>query len=122
MASSDEKGGGCLGIMLIAIGVITAIALTTAISVGWGLVHGRYIAPIEEQNRRLVVEESKSFRDGAIQELQNMQFEYIKATPSQQTALASIILHRASAIPAEMEMPAGLAAFLAELKAKRVKQ
>ena len=114
---SETKSGCYAAAFAIVVLIVAAI-----IGVGWNLAHGRFIAPIEEENRRLTVEQSKAFRDGTVQELQNMQFEYVKATPSQQEALASIILHRASTIPADMEIPAGLAGFLAELKAKKVKQ
>ena len=44
--------------------------------------------------RRETFEESKAYNAGMIQELQNMQFEYVKAAPEQKDALASIILHR----------------------------
>ena len=59
----------------------------------------KFFSPKIEQVRRETVEQSKSFRDAQIQELQNMQFEYIRADPAHQVALASIIRHRAATIP-----------------------
>lgn len=49
----------------------------------WGvayhdLLFTAFFAPKYEQVRRNTFEQSKSFRTGAVQELQNMQFEYIK--------------------------------------------
>jgi len=59
-------------------------------------------------------EQSKSFRTGAVQELQNMQFEYIKAAPEHKAALADIIRHRATEVPADA-MPADLQSFISNL-------
>lgn len=53
-----------------------------------------------------------------IQELQAFQFEYIKSTPDQKLALASIILHRASDFPTK-NMPPDLRIFINELKQER---
>lgn len=47
-------------------------------------------APKMEQARRETFEQSKAYRQGAVQELQNMQFEYVKASPDQKAALASV--------------------------------
>jgi len=54
----------------------------------------RFFAPKQEAVRREVFEQSKAYNQGMVQEIQNMQFEYVKATPDQKAALASIILHR----------------------------
>lgn len=78
----------------------------------------RYFAPKQEAVRRDVFEQSKAYQQGMVQELQNMQFEYAKATPSQQAALASIILHRAADFD-ENEMPADLRAFVQQLRNQR---
>ncbi len=53
-------------------------------------------APRYEQQRRTIFEQSRAFNQGMVQELENMQFEYVKASPEQRDALSSIILHRAS--------------------------
>jgi hypothetical protein len=91
-------------------GVIGIGALT------WGLTYHELIftsffAPKFENVRRNTFEQSKSFRTGAVQELQNMQFEYIKASPEHKKALADIIRHRAIEIPIDA-MPADLSAFV----------
>ena len=85
----------------------------------WGLAYHGVIftsvfAPEYENVRRKTFEQSKSFRTGAIQELQNMQFEYIKASPEHKVALASIIRHRAAEVPADA-MPIELQSFISNL-------
>lgn len=54
----------------------------------------QHYAPREEAVRREVFEQSKAYNQGMSQEIQNMEFEYVKATPEQKQALRSIILHR----------------------------
>lgn len=54
----------------------------------------RYFAPKEEAVRRQVFEQSKAYNQGMVQEIQNMQFQYVQASPEQKKALAAIILHR----------------------------
>jgi hypothetical protein len=94
-------------------GVLTLGAVT------WGvayhdLIFTSFFAPKYENVRRNTFEQSKSFRTGAIQELQNMQFEYIKASPEHKAALADIIRHRAVEVPADV-MPTDLQSFISNL-------
>lgn len=94
-------------------GVIGFGALT------WGLAYHdllftAFFAPKYEQVRRNTFEQSKSFRSGAVQELQNMQFEYIKADPEHKKALADIIRHRAVEVPPDA-MPSDLQSFISNL-------
>src|SRR3990167_3206169 len=65
----------------------------------------RYFAPKKEAVRRQVFEETKSYRQGMIQELQNMQFQYEQANPTQKSALRSIILHRSADVPEDALTP-----------------
>lgn len=85
-------------------------------ALGWGLTYHELIFqsffnPKFEDVRRNTFEHSKSFRDGAVQELENMRFEYIKSAPEHKKALADIIRHRATEIPIDA-MPADLSAFV----------
>jgi len=94
-------------------GVIGFGALT------WGLAYHdllftAFFAPKYENVRRNTFEQSKSFRSGAVQELQNMQFEYIKADPEHKKALADIIRHRAVEVPPDA-MPSDLQFFISIL-------
>lgn len=72
-------------------------------------------APKYEQVRRETFEQSKAYRQGSIQELQNMQFQYEQANDSQKAALASIILHRAADF---QYLPPDLQRFISSLKNK----
>jgi hypothetical protein len=85
----------------------------------WGIAYHdllftAFFAPKYENVRRNTFEQSKSFRTGAVQELQNMQFEYIKASPEHKVALADIIRHRAAEVPADA-MPSDLQFFISNL-------
>ena len=79
----------------------------------------KFFAPRYEGVRRQAFEQTKSYNQGYIQELQNMQFEYVKADKEHQQALADIILHRAADFPAE-KLPPDLAAFIAKLRNDRI--
>ncbi len=98
-------------------------ALILIFALGWAIQGNeffmyKFFAPKQEAVRRKVFEETYSYRRGVIQELQNMQMEYAKATPSQRDAMASIILHRAADFP-EAEMPSDLRTFIADLRHER---
>ena len=88
-------------------------------ALGWGLTYHELIftsffGPKFEDVRRTNFERSKSFRTGAVQELENMRFEYIKAAPEHKKALADIIRHRAAEVPADA-MPTDLQSFISNL-------
>lgn len=102
---------GAASVLLV---VVALLGLTWAVE-GNDFVLYRYFAPKREAVRRQVFEQTKSYNQGMIQELQNMQFEYLKAAPDQQKALASIILHRAADFD-ESKLPADLSAFLRKLR------
>ncbi len=101
------------------VGVIV-VALVMLVGLPW-LVMGndfflyRYFAPKQEAVRRQVFEQTKSYNQGMVQELQNMQFEYVQAKPAQQAALASIILHRAADYDVD-RLPPDLRSFIADLR------
>ena len=78
----------------------------------------KFFAPKYEDARRNVFENTKSYNQGYIQELQNMQFEYVKADKEHKVALASIILHRAADYP-EDKLPSDLRAFISQLRSER---
>lgn len=94
---------------------ITALLLVTWIFTGNDFFLYKFFAPKTEAVRREVFEQSKAYNQGMIQELQNMQFEYIKADSSHRDALASIILHRVADYDEE-KLPADLKEFIHGLK------
>lgn len=59
----------------------------------------KVFAPQYEQVRRETFEQTKSYNQGMIQELQNMRFQYVQADAEHKAALANIILHRAADYP-----------------------
>ena len=81
----------------------------------------RTFAPKMEGVRREVFEETKSYNQGMIQELQNMQFQYEQAAPEHRAALASIILHRAADYD-ESRLPPSLRSFIQKLRSERTER
>ncbi len=81
--------------------LIIAGVLLLMCALGW-VVQGnnffmyKVFAPAFEGARRDVFENTKSYRQGMIQELGNMYLEYNKstATDSQKDAIADVVLHR----------------------------
>ena len=71
-----------------------------------------------EDQRREIFEHSKAFNQGMIQELQNMQFEYVKADEKHKDALASIILHRVADYDVS-KLPPDLKKFIDDLRRER---
>lgn len=75
----------------------------------------KYFAPKEEQVRREVFEQSKSYNDGMVQELYSMQRDYVMAkNDEQKAALRSVILHRVSSYD-QSKLPFDLRQFIASL-------
>lgn len=78
----------------------------------------KFWAPKYEQARRETFEQTKSYTQGTIQELQNMEMEYIKGTADQKDAMRSIILHRAADF-GEDRLPPDLRSFIISLKTQQ---
>jgi hypothetical protein len=102
----------------ISIGALLGILALTWVFQGNSFFLYKVFAPQQEAVRREVFEQSKAYNQGMIQELQNMQFEYVKATPSQQAALSSLILHRVADYD-ENQLPSDLHSFIQQLRNKR---
>ncbi len=80
----------------------------------------KVFAPKYEAVRRETFEQTKSYNQGMVQELQNMQFEYVKADETHKVALADIILHRAADFNFDdPRVPTDLRTFVAELRRER---
>lgn len=97
-------------LFLVAFAVLVMIGAWVLIA--FDLMAFKFFAPKYEGVRREVFEESKAYRQGVIQELRAIQFEYIKAEPGHKAALRSIILHRAADIDF---LPEDLQKFVNEL-------
>lgn len=98
---------------------VGVIAVVAVIAAGWILVANhlaqqKVFAPQFEQVRRETFEQSKAFRDGAVQELRSLQIDYIRADAEVKPALAAAIKHKAAALD-DHAMPQDLSTFIKEL-------
>lgn len=98
-------------------GVLMLFGVTWAVE-GNSFFLYQYFAPKEEAVRRETFEQSRAYRQGMTQELENMQMQYVSAKPEDRPALASIILHRASGVD-ENIMSSDLRYFIHTLKEGR---
>lgn len=103
---------GCAFLCVIA--VMTILGLTW-IAQGNEFFLYKFFAPKTEAVRREVFEQSKAYRQGAVQELQSMEFQYEQADEGHKAALRGIILHRAADLDPEV-MPIDLRQFITQLK------
>lgn len=99
---------------LIVLGIVILLSLPWMF-IGNDYFLYKFFAPKQEQVRREVFEETKSYNQGMVQTLQNMQFEYIKSTKDQQESLRGIILHRVADYDVN-KLPNDLKQFISELK------
>ncbi len=104
---------------------IVLMALAVIMGLGW-VVQGndffmyKWFAPKYEQTRREIFEQTKSYNQGMIQELQNMQFDYVKATSQEQKdSLTDVILHRTADYDLA-KMPPDLRQFVEKLRQDRM--
>ena len=102
---------------LVVIGVIVLGLAMTWAAQGNSWFMFKVFAPKYEQVRRDTFEQSKAYRQGMVQEVQNMQFAYEQASPEHKTALRSIILHRVADFPQDALTP-DLKTFIEGLKAQ----
>lgn len=103
--------------LAIFVGALTAIAWFVQ---GSDFFLYKAFAPKYEAVRRETFEQSKAFNQGMVQELQNMQFEYVKADSAHKAALASIIIHRSADFNFDdPRVPNDLKIFVTELKRER---
>lgn len=100
----------------VGIGVLVVVAL---LALGWiftgnDLALQKVFAPAREQVRRETFETSKAYRDGMVQEVRAMQFEYLKADDAHKAAMGAVIRHRLAGFPADA-LPSDLQQFVVEL-------
>jgi len=101
--------------------VILYVGLSIAVLVGLGwlfttneLAMQAIFSPKFEQVRRTTFEQSKAYNQGVVQELQNMQFQYLQADKEHRGALAALIKHRAADYPHD-QLPPDLRLFIESL-------
>lgn len=100
-----------LGLSILALVALIALIWLFA---GNGLAMMKVFAPATEQVRRETFENSKAYRDGMVQELRAMQFEYMKADDAHKAGMANVIRHRVAGFP-EDALPYDLKTFIQEL-------
>lgn len=96
------------------LGALLVLLILATVSTGGQLLLGKVFNPAFEQVRRDTFEQSKAYRDGAVQELRSMQFAYLQADPVHRGGLASVIRHKAAGLPADT-LPPDLIQFIKEL-------
>lgn len=102
--------------------VVLVLFFASIIGVAW-LFQGndfflyRFFAPRYEQVRRETFEQSKSYNQGMIQELENMHYQYIQADDEHKKALSFIILHRVADYNQD-NLPSDLRTFINDLRSK----
>lgn len=109
------------GVVASVVGAFVLIMGLTWIGQGNDFFLYKVFAPQYEQARRQTFEQTKSYNQGMIQELQNMQFEYVKTDPEHQPVLASIILRRAADFDLnQSQVPTELRQFVEQLRRERM--
>lgn len=99
---------------------ITVLVLVLGGTLTWGLreydvASSAHFDPKVEAVRRNTFEQSKAYNEGVAQQLQSYQLAYIKGTPDQQQAIASMVLHEVAGVD-ESRLPPNLYAFVTQIK------
>lgn len=101
------------------LGVLVAILLLGWVIQGNDFFMYKVFAPKYEEARRETYEQSTSYIQGTIQELERLQVEYVNApNESAKETVAAVILKRASGFP-EDRLPSDLRIFINDLKNKK---
>jgi hypothetical protein len=109
-----------IGAVLVVIVLVLGLGLAFQ---GYDFFMFKLFAPKYEQVRRETFEQTKSYRQGMIQELENMRFEYFKTKDVEaRKALASVILHRVSGFDLDQpDVPSDLRTFIYGLKREQTR-
>lgn len=78
-----------------------------------GLFHASIFGPAYEQVRRNTFEQSQSYNEGMVRDLENLKMQYEKADDEEKIGLRATIIHRFSAYP--NQLPPRLASFYSSL-------
>ena len=85
-----------LGVGLLILGVTFGLSLAFN---GMDSTNRAIFAPINANIDRKTYENSASYNDGMVRDLENLKLEYLKANDDQKAALRATILHRFSVYP-----------------------
>lgn len=75
----------------------------------------KFFAPKYRAVDNAVYHESEQYNEGMVRDLENLQLEYINATPEGKQSLRAIVLHRFSVYP-EDKLPPNLRNFYNDLR------
>ena len=98
--------------VFIGLGVIVGLLALTWVIQGNNFFLYQTFAPKMAEVRRDVYEETHSYRQGMIQNMHNLQTDYVQAEPGHRGGLASVILLRAGDIADPESYPADVQAFI----------
>ena len=98
-------------VMVVIIGLAAVFGLTFL-----GYKSYEFFAPKYRAVDNKVYHESEQYNEGMVRDLENLQLEYINATPEGKQSLRAIVLHRFSVYP-EDKLPPNLRNFYNDLKA-----
>jgi hypothetical protein len=87
------------------LGGLVGLLLLTWIFQGNDFFMYQYFAPRQEAVRRQVFEQTKSYRDGMVQEVRNYRIQYQTASKEHKAALRSVILQETANFPLEQLPP-----------------
>lgn len=120
MSSDDSDGFSLIKYLGIGFGVLVFLSIAIAwISADTQFSIFKYFAPKEEAVRRETFEQSKAYNQGMVQEIQNMQFQYVGADAAHKAALADLILHRVADYDLN-KLPPDTRDFVMQLKKERL--
>ena len=101
-------------VMAIIFGLIASVALLGFFGNLLGLFSFAFFNPKIEAVRYRTYQESQTYNEGMVRDLENLKMEYIQASPEQRGMLRSTIIHRFSVYPTD-RLPMDLQAFYATL-------
>lgn len=114
--NKNEKGQIASNILL---GILV---LGLLVGLGWAATYNQWLmynffGIRFENTRRQIFEHSHAYNQGMIQELENMEAQYVTATPEQKQLLGAVILQRVGEYP--NELPPDLQNFVNQIRKDR---
>lgn len=96
------------------IGLMAAFTIVAFWTAGLGLTLKKTFGVAEANADREIFEQSQSYNEGMIRDLENLRQQYLTATTEQKAALKGMIMHRFSVFPKE-KLPYELRTFYQSL-------
>ena len=94
---------------------LIAVAVLAFYSNGLSLLLKRTFGVADANADRRIFEQSQSYNEGMIRDLEHLQQQYVAAPVGERGALRALIIHRFEVYP-EQELPADLRAFYSTIK------